>query len=609
MQGSKVPDAQERQLLRAVVEVAQGRAHADLIVAGGTVANVFTGELIEADVAIRGHRIAAVGDVARTRGPRTRTLDARGRVLVPGLIDQHLHVHESQLTIGEFAAAALPHGTAGLATDFYGELVVGGIEAVRASVELARGSALKVWLLGGVPGYVQNRPFGHSGRPTREQFHELLRWPETYGISDTFALRLTAGDETMLDVVDGAQAAGIKVSGHGSGVSEAQASAWVGYVRDLDDHESVTGLEAAMKARLGIRVAVREGSGIYNLEAVVEAITRHGADPRRFCFCTDVLSAERLVEVGHIDHLVRKAIACGVAPMAALQMATLNAAECLHVDADHGSIAPGKWADVALVDSLERFEVVAMVADGRLVAQDGALVSPRTPPSYPAWARATVKLPRDMRAEDFRVAVDAPDGPALARVIVASGTTVLSEEAHVRMEVAGGSIAADPARDVLKVAAIERVQGTGATGVGLVRGFGLRSGAIATTFNSQQQNIVAVGAGDGDLALAANTLRYCGGGFVVVDGGEVRALLELPLFGLLSELPFEQVVDGLRAVTAAATALGCEMPEPFSTLGFVGLPVEIGELRLVPEGLVQVAAQRIVPLLVEEDGDPDAARS
>ena len=587
-----------RALRRRLIDVAQGRDNADLIVSGGTLVNVFTSEMYEADVAIAGARIAAIGDVGHTRGPRTAVIDASGLVLTPGFIDQHAHIHESQLNISEFAAAVVPRGTVGIGTDFYGEVVVSGIRAAHAALEIADGLPLKVWFLGGMPAYYQNLPFGHSGTPSREELLREIAQDYCLGIDDTSSVRVVGGDDSQLEVVDEVLRYGKQVSGHGAGLSVEQANAWAAYCLSLDDHECVTAEEAVAKARLGIRISVREGSGVYDLDAVIRAITEHGVDARRFCFCTDVPAAVRMTTDGHIDHLIRKAIAGGLDPITAIQMATLNGAECLRVETDHGAIAPGKVADIVLLSSLEDVTVDAVVVDGRVAAEGGALLARSTGVTFPDWAYGTVRL-REITPDDFVIRVSGQRSSARVRVIEAEGTTIITQEGVAELPVVDGCVASDPGRDILKLAAFERVRGTSEWFVGLVRGFGLSRGALATTFNSQAENLMVVGASNEDMAVAANALREHGGGFAIAEGGELRDMLPLPIFGLQAELPYEDVAEMLQRLNARATELGCSMPEPFATLGFVGTPVEAGHLKLAPEGLVDVATATVVSLEVD----------
>jgi adenine deaminase len=582
-----------------LVEVAIGSRPADVVIQGGKLVNVLTREIYPADVAISGNRIAAVGDVDYTLGSTTEIIDARGKYLTPGLIDQHIHIHETQLNIVEFARAVLPRGTTAICTDFYGEMVVGGVKAVRTCLDTAKGLPLKVWFVLGTPGYYQNIPFGHSGQPTREEMFEMLDWPECNGMDDAFASKIVAGDPMILELVDAIQARGKKVCGHASEMRGRPLNAWMAYVRETDDHECVDPEEAVEKARLGVHVSMREGSGCFNVSALTQAITEYGVDPRRFCFSTDLISPAHIAEKGHIDNAVRIAIQRGISPLIAVQMATINAAECLKVDDDFGSVSPGKVADILLVDDLAEFRVSAVLASGELVAWGGQMIKELSARKFPEWAYGTTRLPGPVKPEDFLVRIDAEQPEVMIRVILASGVSLVTEEIHLRVRVQDGVIPCDTGRDILKIAAIERIMGTGEMGVGFIQGFGLKSGAIATTYNSQQENLVVLGTNDQDMAVAVNTLAASGGGFVVVDKGEVKALLELPLFGLESDQSYSQVLAKFIELDDALADLNCHLPATFHTLGFMGLPVDIGTLKICPMGLVDVWKGEVVSLVVD----------
>lgn len=581
-----------------LIEVAMGKRPADLVIQGGKLVNVLTREIYLADVAILGDRIAAVGKVDHTVGPETAIIEAQGKYLTPGLIDVHLHTHGTQLNIVEFAVAALPRGTTGLGADFYGEAVVGGMQAVRTCLDLARNLPLKVWFMLPTPGYYQNIPFGHSGRPTREDMFQMLDWPECFGMDDTFASKIVAGDSKILELVDAVQERAKKIGGHGSEISGKPLVAWMAYVRASDDHECVDPEEAIEKARLGLHIVMREGSGSPNVSNVIKAVTEYGLDPRRFCFCTDLIMPLHIEKYGLIDNAVRKAIRAGVPPVVAVQMATLNAAECLKVDDDYGSISPGKVADVLLIDDLAGFEVALVIAKGELVAREGRMLKELQPARFPEWAYGTVQLPHPITPEDLVLRVENDQSEVAVRVITATGDSLVTGEEQIKVSVKDGFITTDVQRDLLKVAAIERVQGTREIGVGLVHGFGLQSGAIATTYNSQQQNLVVLGTNDQDMVNAANTLAEVGGGFIAVEQGKVKALLELPLFGLLSDQPYADFLIRLRELNQAVAELGCDFPAPFHTLGFAGLPVDIGTLKISPKGLIDVWQGEVVNLLV-----------
>jgi len=570
-----------------------------LVVLGGEVVNVFTREVHRADIVVAGSQIAAVADDARgSVGPDTVVIEAGGKAVLPGFIDTHSHMHESQLTVSEYARAVLARGTTSAATDFYGELVVGGVDAVRACIEAARRTPLKLLYMLGTPGFYQNRPFGHSGWPTKDDMLAMLEWPECVGMDDSFAAYIADGEPDILDIVDAVQESGGWVSSHAAELTGGRLQAWVAYLGETDDHECVTADDAVARARLGVYVSVREGAGCYNLEEVVRAITERGLDPRRFCLNTDVPSAVEIAELGHIDHSVRKAVRLGVDPITAIQMATINAAECLKVQKDLGAVAPGKVADLLLVDDIREVWSDIVIADGRVVARGGVATETYAGTSFPETARETMRLGHTVDAETFTIPAES-DGTVEVRVIEANGITVTTQEVTRELLAADGKIQSDPRRDVLKIAALERVVGTGQVGVGFVTGFGLQGQcAIATTFNSQQQNCIVVGTTEREMAIAVNTLASVGGGFVAVRDGEVAGLLELPLYGLLSDLPYEDVVTKLRDLNALVRSWGCSMPSPFPTLGFVGLPVDIGHLKICPEGLVDVWARAVVPISV-----------
>ena len=435
---------QSRADKRRLADVALGKATADRVIRGGEVVNVYTREVHRADIAISGTRVAAVAaDLDVVLGPDTEIIDASGMHLLPGFIDTHSHMHESQLTVSEYARAVLARGTTALATDFYGELVVGGVEAVRACVEAARATPLKLMYMLGTPGFYQNHPFGHSGWPTRDEMLAMLEWPECIGMDDSFAAYIADGEEQILDLVDGVQSRDLWVSSHGAEMAGQRLQAWVAYLGETDDHECVSAQDAVDRSRLGVYVSAREGAGCYNLEAVIEAVTEGGLDPRRFCLNTDVPSSVEISQLGHIDHNVRKVIQAGVDPVVAIQMATINAAECLKVQRDVGAISPGKIADILFVDDLREVHAETVISDGRVVAEGGVCLESYGSTSFPESARGTVKLASPITAQTFAIPTFA-DGPVDVRLIEASGDTVTTQSGTATVQAAGGQILADP---------------------------------------------------------------------------------------------------------------------------------------------------------------------
>lgn len=585
----------------ALAKVALGEEHADAVIRGGKLVNVCTREIYAADVAIKGDSIACIGDCSHTIGKGTELINAAGKYICPGLIDQHVHTYESQMDVVEYANAVVPLGVTGVVNDFYGECVIGGVKAVRSSLDIARRQTpLKIFFALPMPAYYQNLPFCHVGHPTEEEMLEMMDWEECVGLNDTFGSKMIANDPRMLKLVEEAQKRRLEVCGHGSELSERQSNAWMAYVRRTDDHECTRPEELLYKLRAGMYISMRVGSGCVEIPKLASALACTNADTRHITLNTDICSPLRISDEGHLDNCVRTCIKNGIRPVDAICMGTINTAECIRKDDLYGSVSPGKIADILLVKDLIDFRADTVIAGGRVVAVDGKLIEPFQRVPYPAYAYDTVKLKRALLPSDFAIRCKA-DGVQKVRVIGCSDAGIITSELHEEVTAANGEIAADTGRDILKIASIERAGRSGAMSTALIHGFGLKSGAVASTYNPHNQHLTVVGANDDDMAFAANKLAEIGGGFIVVENGQIKSMLPLPMYGLLSDKPLNEVVEGVRAVYAAAHSIGCALAEPFHTLAFVGLPVIIGNLKISPEGLVDVWAEKRVSLFPDED--------
>jgi adenine deaminase len=567
-------------------------------VTGGTLINVLTGEIYPADVAIAGSGIAAVGAVESMIGAATTRLDASGRYLTPGLIDAHLHTYETHLSVAHLAAAMLEHGVTAILTDFYGEAVVGGKDAIRAALDIAAELPFNVMWALPMPAYYQDLPFVHTGSLSAGDMREMLAWPECIGINECFASRVVGGDEVLLELMDRARGMRKVLCGHASEIRGSELMAWVAYGAQLDDHESVSAAEVVEKARLGVRIILREGSGVSDVRNCLPAITNAGVDSHRFCFCSDLLSPRDLQREGDIDRCVRYAMEAGIPAVDAVRMGSLNAAQTLGVDAWTGSIAPGKRADICLVASpLEDYQVTDVVSGGLVVVEGGRYTGPEPIVAYPDSARNTVRLGERPSASSFTVPTGAT-GTVNVRVIEVRDGSLITNERIEALSVVDGCIASDPARDILKVASFERHGKTGKRGLGFVAGYGIRRGAVASTYNPHCQHLLVIGADDDDMVVAADQVARMGGGFAVAADGEVVAAVPLPLYGLLSELSAPELVDQLETAITAIRGLGSTLSAPFHTLAFLGLPVVIGQLKICSEGLIDVWAGTPVSLEV-----------
>jgi adenine deaminase len=561
-----------------LLAVARGDAEPDLVVAGARVFSAFTREWLDGDVAVADGRIAGIG-----RYDGGERIDGAGRFLVPGLIDAHVHVESSKLLPAEFARVVVARGTTAVVCDPHEIANVLGAAGVDWLLDATEGLPLRVYAMAPscVPASALESPRGPLGP---DEMAAILRHERAIGVAEVMDFpSVIAGDPDVLAKI----ALHAHVDGHAPGVTgrglDAYAAAGI-----RSDHESTTWEEALEKRRRGLWVLLREASNARNLTALLELVRRHG--PEYCAFCTDDREPDLLVREGHIDAMCRRAVAEGIAPEDALVMATLHPARC-HGLAELGAIAPGFHADMALLDDLESFRAALVIAGGAVAARDGRALPFGAPP-VPGWVRDSVNAaPPAAGAFDLGPAGDR------VRVIEIVPGQLITLAAQEPPAVSDGRVVADPDRDLAKLAVIERHHATGRVGVGLVRGFGLRSGAFASTVAHDAHNIVVVGADDASMAACAARLIELGGGIAVADGGAVRGELALPVAGLLSEEPAEAVVERLDELVALLLEQGVTIDAPFMTLSFLALSV-IPELKLTDRGLVDVAGARVVGLVV-----------
>lgn len=547
---------------------------------GGRVLNVFTGEVYPADVLVGGGLVLAVGAGA-AGAPDVADLD--GAVVLPGFVDGHLHIESSLLTPGRLAEAVVPRGTTTVVADPHEIANVLGLDGVRWMLEASE--RLPLECLFTAPSCVPASSLETSGaRLGPRAVGEMLRWDRVIGLAEVMDVAgVLEGRRGLLRKLDLAREAGRAIDGHAPGLGGAPLAAYV-LAGMESDHECTTLAEAREKLRLGMRVMIREGSQARNLEAL-----RPLVDPltaRRCLLVGDDRHALDLVEEGHVDHLLRRAVALGVPPVLAVQMVTLNAAERFGLRRV-GAVAPGYRADLVAVDDLTGFRVRRVLKAGLPVAEDGRLL---------AEVRAAPPLPPTMRVAPLsRDALRIPAGPGAVRAIGLVPDQIETSALTVAPARRDGEVVADPGRDLAKLVVVERHRASGRVGLGLVRGFGLRAGALASSVAHDSHNLIAVGVDDGDLLAALRHLVAAGGGLAVAAAGEVRASLPLPVAGLMSDRPAAEVAAGLTRLHAAAAALGVQVAQPFAALSFLALPV-VPALRLTDRGLVDVARGAFVPL-------------
>ncbi|WP_293172701.1 adenine deaminase [Oceanithermus sp.] len=555
---------------KRLLAVARGEAEPDLVLTGARVVDVFSGRVREGNVALAEGRVAGLGDYT---GPRTE--DLGGRYLAPGFIDAHVHLESSMVRPTEYARAVVPRGTTTVVSDPHEIANVAGAAGIRYMLEASEGLPLDV--LVNLPSCVPASHLSTSGAElAAADLLPFLEHPRVLGLAEFMNVpgAVTAQDDAVEKLL---AFRGRPIDGHAPGV-RGQALAAYAAAGPWADHESVAPDEALEKVAAGLYVFLREGTAARNLEDLLPAV--NAATAPRLAFCSDDRHPAELLGEGHVDHMLRRAVAGGVDPLLALRMATLSAAEAFGLR-DRGAVAPGRWADLVALDDLEGFRVRAVWFRGRKVAEDGRPLFEAAPAADETAVRNTV------RASLARLDLDVPARGGGLRVIVAREGQLITGEEVVEPRVKEGLAVADPARDLAKLAVLERHGNGGGYGVGFVRGLGLERGAIAGSVGHDSHNLTVAGMDDLSMRTALRALAEAGGGYAAALGEEVLELVPLPIAGLMSDEPIERVrerMDALLHVTR--TRLGARSRDPFMQLAFLPLEV-IPHLKLTDRGLVR----------------------
>lgn len=564
---------------RKWVAVARGDEPPDLVLSGGKVLSVFTGEVFAANVAVTDGHIVGVGDYD---GPLT--FDVSGQILVPGFIDGHCHIESSKLNVDEFARAVLPRGTTSVVVDPHELANVLGTAGVEYMLQASKNLPLGVYVV--MPSCVPASPFESCAQPLEAcDFTELLSRQRVLGIAEmmNYPAVVAAAPEVMSKM---AITEYRHVDGHAPGLGGRDLNAYL-VAGPASDHECTTLDEALEKKRLGMWIMIREASMIRNLIELLPMVQQCGTD--NCMFVTDDREAGTILTEGHMNAIVRKAVQHGLPAADAVKLATLNVAR-YHGLQDLGAVAPGYVADILVLDDLRSFEPRAVFKAGRLVAEDGQAI-PFDSPEVPREVTGTVNVAPISR-NPFRVEAD---GISTIRLIDLVPDQVVTKASTVPATICHGEIMADVERGIAKVAVVERHHATGRSGAAFVRGFGLRRGAFASTVAHDAHNIVVVGMDDGDMACCVERLAQIGGGLVVAEQGRILGELPLEIAGLMSVRSAEEVSDSIAELERILADLGVSVETPFMYLSFLALSV-IPELRITDRGLVDVRSFQLVPL-------------
>jgi len=566
--------------LEYMLKVADGREKADLLVRNAEIVNVFSGETIRDHVAIAKDKIVGFGEYSAHK-----EIDLEGKYLCPGLIDGHVHIESSLLSVPEYARAVVPLGTTTVIADPHEIANVLGLDGIRYMLDSSRNLPLEINIM--LPSCVPATQLETTGARLNASDLSLLMGEERIlGVGEVMNFpSVLKGDSGTLEKI--AVAGHRVVEGHAPGLSGKHLSAYIS-VGIRSDHECTSMEEAAEKLRKGMHIMIRESSPARNLKALLPLVNPKNS--RRFSFVSDDRHPLDLVEEGHIDYMVRTAVKMGVDLVLAVQMATINTAEYFKLD-NVGAVAPGYQADLIVFDTPRNFKVLKVIKKGKIVAEKGCLITPLEAPEV--HLRSSINI---ARLTTKRLSIKA-EGRQI-RVIEVIPDQIVTKETIEKAAVKNRQVISDPDRDLLKIAVLERHLASGNIGLGFVKGFGLKRGAIASSVAHDSHNLVVVGTSDEDMICAIEEIIKMRGGLVAVADGDLLSALSLEIAGLMSSEPFAKVEYKIRELASVAKKIGCRLNRPFMTLSFMALSV-IPELKLTDKGLVDVNQFSIVPLFAD----------
>ena len=582
-----------------LVDCVMGRKPADLVIRGGKWVSVQSGEIIPGtDIAVINGRIAYVGvDAGHTIGPETRVIDAKGRFLVPGLIDGHMHIESGMLTVTEFVRAVLPHGTTTMFVDPHEIANVLGIKGVKMMADEAIQQPVHVFVQ--VPSCVPSAPGLETAGAVigPDEVREAFSWPGVYGLGEVMNYPGVVNlDKKISAEIRIARELGFPIGGHYPAADLGSAFHAYAAGGPGDDHEGTRYEDAIARVRQGMYVMMRYGSGWKDVAELIRAVTEAKLDTRHFILCTDDSHSHTLHVEGHIDRVLRHAISQGVSPLTAIQMVTINTAEYLGLSKEIGMIAPGRYADILLVENLVEMNPDLVIAKGEIAAEEGQLLLTLPTYEHPKWALDSIHLKNKLTAADFRFTVPSNNKP-LANVIGVIEDSALTKHLKMPIEINDGDILIDKEMDIAKIAIIDRHLASGRVSLGLVHGFGFDCPcAVASTVAHDSHQLIVAGTDEESMAQAANHLLKIGGGQVVIKFGKVIGEVNLPIGGIISSENAALVSEKAGTILEGFKACGCKIENPNMQFSLLGLPV-IPELRITDLGLADVNGFKLINLL------------
>lgn len=574
------------------VRAGAGKIKSDIVITNGNLVNVASSEIYPAEIAIKGSYIVAIGDVDHCKGPDTTFIDANGGYLCPGLIDGHLHVECSKLSITSFSKMVVPLGTTSIISGLDQILVVSGLEGVRHFLDEANAGPLRVFWGAPckTPYTMPTSTVGHYFSP--DDHRETHQWPECIGIWETVREFIQEEDADVFEALEIAEKNNLPVFGCAPMCRGHKLASYINAGVRLD-HESYTHDEALEKLRNGMFVVVRESSISHFLEENIQLATKLAPKAQhRISFCTDDVVASDVLKRGHLDNMVRMAIKAGVEPISAIQMATINSAVAYRIDHKVGLIAPGRIADIVIVDDPAQFNVQQVIAKGALVAKNGKMITDLKAPIRPSYLTDTFKS-TPVTADDFKVRSPLKTNRVNVLALQATDQIFVRKGREAVMDLQNGVVMPDVENDLLYMSVVERYGKTNNRPTGIVSGLNLKRGALATSTSPDDNNIVCVGTNSEDMAIAVNHIRSAGGGQVVVDQGDIIEFLALPIGGIVSDIDPEEMAQKEQSLDDAARALGCDVPWPFMYM-FVLSITAIPDYAMTDLGVIDCVALTVI---------------
>lgn len=582
--------------IKNTIETGLGMHTCDLKIENVKLVNVFSGEVYPTNIYVKNKRIVSIDPSADLAAKKV--LDGKGQYALPGLIDTHMHFESTMLSPEALASVVVPQGTTTMCADLMEIANVAGEEGLRAMLQSM--NRLPYRMLIEVSSRVPTAPGLETTGAVlgAEEVANIMEWEESVSLGELDPSKILFVKDEYIKKVADTLAKRKLVNGHAIGRLGQELNVYASSGIS-DDHECVNTNEMIERLKVGMKVFIREGSSERNVDELIRGVIEHQLDTSNLMFCTDDKHAREIQVEGHINYNVSRAIDLGLDPMKAIQIATVNSAKHFRLEDEIGSITPGRLADIILVEDWREIKPSVVIFEGNVVAENGKLLEECKVEEYPEWLKHTVILKNPITAESFAVPSKKQDGSTKIHLIDLIPRQIINHHVLEEMQVKNGKIQVNIEKDILKLAVVERYGKNGNVGVGFVRGFELKKGALAYSMSHDHHNIVVVGTNDEDMALAVNEVARLNGGLSVTCGGKILNSMELPIGGLMSEKPAEEVMAQLDILNADAKALGCGMDAPFMSLSFISLPT-VPDLGLTDLGLVDVLEHKLIPLEAEE---------